>query len=196
MADLSDRGRSNRRQGHQHERDVVGYLRRWFPNARRQLHAHNADIEGTGPLSIECKYTGWQAIPAAVDQAKADAARRGLARGVVIKKRQGIADIGKAFWIGTVATELAAAVRLIELEQEVLQLRRQLADRGHQSGQGTGRTRGAGGGAGGAGGAGVTITTGPPVRPAGGGGGSNGRRPVVVTFKPPASPQHPEGLPF
>lgn len=200
--DRSAQGRSNRRQGDQHNRNVVAYLRRWFPDARRQLHSLSGDIEGTGPLLFECKYTGWQAIPAAVDQAQGDAKRRGLARGVVIKKRQGISNIGKAFWISTVEQEIAAAVRLIELEQEVLQLRRQLAAAGTTAVVSTGP-----GGVTSAGGGGATITPGSNGRPtmrAGGGTGSTAARPgagggggaVPVTFKPPARPQHPEGLPF
>ena len=108
-----------------------------------------------------------------------------------------------AFWISTVEQEMAAAVRLIELEQENLQLRRQLSAAGTTVVASTA----AGGGGGGAGRGGVAITTGSNGRPtlrAGGGGGasaSTGQRPggggaVPVTFKPPARPQHPEGLPF
>lgn len=119
----SAKGRSNRRSGDQHARNAVAYLKKHgFPDARRELITYNSDVRGTDPLAIECKYTTWQHIPEAVDQANRDAGLRQLPRGVVIKKRQGIDDIGQGFWIGTVAAELAAAVRLIELEARVTEL--------------------------------------------------------------------------
>lgn len=212
MPDLSVKGLANRRKGDQHSRDVTAYVRsHGFPAARRQLNDHSADIEGTGPLALECKYTTWQRVPAALDQVLRDADLRHLPRGVVIKKREGISDIGQAFWIGQVQTELAAAVRLQELEQltagltpsqkahaaRVAGLEARVTDlhaklgaafqAGYQACQEANR---------GASAAGWQPTTGPvTTRPANrvvGAVGGEGAAPPV-NFR---SPAHPEGLPF
>lgn len=183
MPDLTDLGRANRRKGHQHERNVVAYLRRWFPTAHRSLQPHNSDIENTGELAVECKYTTWQGIPAAVDQAQDDATRRGLARGVVIKKRQGIEDIGQAFWISTVATEMAARDDTEALRARVAELETQIAAAyaaGHAAALQDHRGPSA---------------VGWQPRPIPGFPSMPRPDPAAVpaTFRPPA---HPEGLPF
>lgn len=111
-------GRSNRRRGHDWERSIVTYLREHgYPAADRQLHGKSSDVEGVGDLCIEAKnLQDWSMIPAALDQSWRDAARRGLDRGVVWKKRMGNSDPGMGYWVGTIWRELAFHRRAEELE--------------------------------------------------------------------------------
>lgn len=120
--DRSAAGRSNRRRGHDFERDAVRYLRdHGYPAADRQLHGKSGDIEGIGDLAIECKnIQGWGMILAARDQAWADAARRGLDRGIVWKKKLGSSDVGEGYWVGSIWRELAFNRRAEELERMAL----------------------------------------------------------------------------
>lgn len=53
-------GKTNRRKGHQFEREVAGVLRDYFPNAKRQLEYQEDDCKGvdianTGRYKVQCK---------------------------------------------------------------------------------------------------------------------------------------------
>ena len=117
-ADLSAAGLANRAKGRRHELDCLHYLHaHGYPNAERQRYEHRNDIVGTGDLAVECKYTDWKWTATALDQAFRDAQARGLDRGIILKKRRGLADVCKGFWIGQIDRELAAARELEELRK-------------------------------------------------------------------------------
>jgi hypothetical protein len=103
------RGESNRRKGRVWELACEKEVRKTWPRARRQRYDKSGDILGVPGLCLECKDTGWQAIPAALDQAARDAHALHLDRGVVLKKRAGHRAASSGLWIGRVGPELAAA---------------------------------------------------------------------------------------
>lgn len=78
MKPNSKRGKTNRRKGHQFERDVAKLFRRWFPEARRGLQYRDGreccDVEGT-PYWIECKRRkkiGWRALESIFKKIESD----------------------------------------------------------------------------------------------------------------------------
>lgn len=72
-----NQGRTNRRKGHQFEREVAIALRAIFPEARRQLEYHSADARGvdianTGKFRFQCKRGRSYAPISAIDEIQCD----------------------------------------------------------------------------------------------------------------------------
>jgi hypothetical protein len=81
-------GASQRRKGHNYEREIARVFREIYPGARRGLQYRDgseaADVEGT-PFHIECKRGKAISVFAALKQAEA-AASRGMVPIVVAKR--------------------------------------------------------------------------------------------------------------
>jgi len=129
----SRRGKSNRAKG-----------TRWMEACARALREHGwtgaelvgsngrSDLTGCGDVGVECKDTqDWSHLQAALDQALADALRRGLSTCCVWKKRAGVADPMKGYVIQQADvywSDRANLERLERLENEHRALVRQLAE--------------------------------------------------------------------
>jgi hypothetical protein len=71
-------GASQRRKGHNYEREIARQLREIFPGARRGLQYQDGvgcpDVAGAGPFHVECKRGRLPNPRAALAQAEGDAA--------------------------------------------------------------------------------------------------------------------------
>ncbi|WP_086669100.1 hypothetical protein [Lentzea kentuckyensis] len=126
-ADRVARGRAARRKGHQAERDLAAYLRRWWPDAERKpdngwrsgdrVSADVGDIRGVPGVVWQCKNVDRLNINKAMEETATQAVVAEADYGVLVERRPGradpaewwawvtVSDIGRLLWFpGDLAT--------------------------------------------------------------------------------------------
>jgi len=101
-ADRVARGRANRRKGHQAERDLATYLRKWWPDAERKpdngwrsgdrTSADLGDIRGVPGVVWQCKNVDRLNVPQAMLETATQATVAEAHYGVLVERRPGHAD--------------------------------------------------------------------------------------------------------
>jgi hypothetical protein len=124
--DASARGRANRRQGHDAERDFARYLRYWWPEARRNVNTgwrsstsdspDRGDILGTPGITWQVKHVKQLDIARALAETTEQTIAAGNDLGVLVRRRDGHAHPGD-WWAWLYAVDLA---RLICPDADVL----------------------------------------------------------------------------
>lgn len=124
----AERGKANRRKGHDAERDLAIYLRPWWPEAARKsdngwrrgevMSADHGDIKGTPGICWQVKHVEnlnvMLAMADTADQATASAADFGI----LVERRDGKADPGRWWaWL-----TLADVGRLIAVDHVAMHL--------------------------------------------------------------------------
>lgn len=121
-----ERGRSNRRKGHDAERQLAEYLRQWWHSATRKsdngwrkddlVSADHGDIKGTPGICWQVKYVAalnvFKSLASTVEQTIAAEADYGI----LVERREGKADPGR-WWAWLTVLDLG---RLIGPDDEVL----------------------------------------------------------------------------
>lgn len=116
-ADRVARGRAARRKGHQAERDLAAYLRRWWPGAERKPDngwrtaaresADHGDIQGTGPIVWQVKHCNDFRPYEWMQQTSDQATAAGADYGVLVQRRDGAADPGR-WWAWLTVADVAS----------------------------------------------------------------------------------------
>ena len=115
----SRRGKSNRARGARWMQACALALReRGWPGAEVVGSHGRSDLTGCGDVGVECKDTqDWSHLQAALEQALADALRRGLSTCCVWKKRAGVADPMQGYVIQQASVYWADRAHLEHLER-------------------------------------------------------------------------------
>ena len=119
--DNARQGRRNQSAGKRWQQDCAAWLRaHGWPGAGYEIRNRSSDLIGTWDLAVECTITSWDKLWIKLDQAHADAVRRGLSEYVVWKKRNGTTDPGRGALIFPAAVGFPMVQRLEKLEQASL----------------------------------------------------------------------------
>ena len=128
-------GRRNQSAGKRWQQDCAAWLRaNGWPAAGYEIRNRSSDLIGTWDLAVECTITGWDKIWIKLDQAKRDAAERGLIDYCVWKKRNGTTDAGKGAVLMLAELFFPLVQRLERLEHAELDAA-EAYDRGYRNGQ-------------------------------------------------------------
>jgi len=95
-------GRASKAKGAQAERDVVKWLKQWFPYADRRLAGatlDKGDISGIPGVTIEIKNHAKMDLSGWLGELEVEMKNDGAWTGVVIHKRKGRGDVGQ--WYAT-----------------------------------------------------------------------------------------------
>jgi hypothetical protein len=114
-ADRVARGRAARRKGHQGERDLAGYLRRWWPDAERKPDsgwrnsaresADHGDIRGTPLIVWEVKHCRDFRLSEFMRQTAEQATAASADYGVLVERRDRVGDPGR-WWAWLTVADL------------------------------------------------------------------------------------------
>lgn len=111
------RGRAARRKGHDAERDLAGWLRRWWPYAERKSDngwrsnaresVDHGDIRGTGLIVWQVKHCKNFRLGEYMRQTADQATAAGADYGVLVERRDRVADPG-LWWAWLTVSDVAA----------------------------------------------------------------------------------------
>jgi hypothetical protein len=114
--DRVERGRANRRKGHQSERDLATYLRTWWPDAERKpdngwrttdrTSSDVGDIRGVPRIVWQCKNVDRLNVGKAMTETATQAVEAEADFGVLVERRPGHAHPGE-WWAWVSAFDLA-----------------------------------------------------------------------------------------
>lgn len=126
-------GPRNRAVGAAWEDACLAWLRdHGAPHAERKRMKHGSDLTGVGDVGVECTTRPWDDTASKLDQAAADAARRGFTSHRVWRPRRAVQGerrrpVGEGFAVMTIAQDWAREQRIAELERDVAVLRKLLS---------------------------------------------------------------------
>lgn len=127
-------GPRNRTVGAAWEDSCLTFLRdRGAPHAERKRMKHGSDLTGVGDTGIECTTRPWDDTGMKLDQAAADAARRGFTSHRVWKPRRAREGerrrpVGEGFAVMTIEQDWAREQLIAELERDIAVLRKLLKE--------------------------------------------------------------------